>query len=286
LREGGHLVSAQGAVREGAQAIDNLLHLLGSRRVGPKAIGRALIDVRDGCAGLSVAIGTLERELTDLLCAEEEASGIARSLLQKAVARVDLLSGELAAVKKVDVDARARLAVEVAVRRASSELDGILFLVDLLACAATPRLTQLDARDVLHGQAITPGRSSGPRMNAAGQAPERLSFVGDARLVGGLMLLSLSIVARASGGPPRVEASPLPDEQLEVRISGAPSPVEAGKGAPSEPSSVSELPAYAGAPEGAVVAQAVARLADIGLSIASSGQEIALVFGRTSAAGG
>lgn len=277
------LVSAQGAVREGAQAIDNLLHLLGSRRVGPKAIGQALVDVRDGCAGFVAALGTLSRELTDLFAGDEEAIAIARSLLEQATACVERLGAELAAVKKVDLDARARLAVEAAARKASGELEAALFLVDLLACAAAPRVTQLDAGDVLHGQPITPSK--------AGRT--RLTFLGDARIVGGLMLLGTSIVAHATGQPPAAFASPLSDERLEVRIAlappapPAPPPRRTGPGrftvsdrpaAPAAPAA--PIPAYGASPQGQAVARVVARLADIELAIGASGREVTLVLGR------
>lgn len=281
MKDAAPLVLSQGAVREGAQAIDNLLHLLGSRRVGPKAIASALVDVRDGCKALVSAIDVLERELLDLLCADEEARDLSRSLLRRAAACVERLESELFTVRKAEVDARARLSVEAATRRASDELGGLLFLVDLLACAATPRLTLLDARDVLEGQAITPASRAGPAMRAAAAALEPITFLGDARLVGGLLLLAFSVVEKASGRAPLVNAKAMSGERLEVRITSAPAP--AGQAGMSE---AGRPPTSSAALAGGAMARAalgvVARLARIGLAAPGLGQEVALVFGKAS----
>lgn len=268
------LASARGAVREGAQAIDNLLHLLGSRRVGPKAIGGAIVDVRDGCAALRQALGALARELVDLLRADPSASSLAASLLDRAEARVAALASDLEAVKRVDVDARSRLSIEAVVRKASLDLEALLSLVDLLSFAATQRPSELDARDVLQGHAAFP--------------TTKVTLVGDARIVVGLLSLARSIVAsaaRAEGaraqGSPRVLASPLSGDRLKVLVALDPAPPGASSAASNTPSR--DVDARALDPEGSAaalaVARAVARLAGVDLAVAPSGRSVTLVFG-------
>lgn len=263
------LVSAQGRVREGAHAIDTLLHLLRSRRVGPKAIASALIEVRDGCPALIDAIGALSRELLDHLSVEGEAGSLARSLLDRAAARVDLLMSQLGAIHKPELEARSRLAVEAFMRAASADLEGLLFLVDLLACAATRRETLLDARDVLEDSSTA-----------------RLPFSGDARIVGGLLTLAQRTVEGASGAPPRVKASALPGDRVQVLVIAQPPPSGPrgaargrGRGRGLDERSSARRPSAPLPPEAHAVALAVAAIAEVELSIAASGREVTLVLG-------
>lgn len=285
MSDAGPLVLFQGAVREGAQAIENLLHLLGSRRVGPKAIGSALVDVREGCPTMRVALADLKRELCDLLVADEDASALVGSLLDQSDAAVTRLAEALAAVKTADVDARARLAIEAATRAAESELSGALFLVDLLACAATPRITLLDARDVLQGDAIArDDEKSRKPAPPADDRETRMTFSGDARLVGSLLSLVKATIEQASGATPRVEVSAIDGDRVRVRICAANAP-SAKKEAPMSDGSATgaaprALPAAAIADEADAAIRAAARLASIELSGEASSGEITLVLGR------
>lgn len=274
------LTDAQGAVREGAQAIDNLSHLLGSRRVGPRAIGRAIGEMREGCVALLAALADLGRALTECFHGDTEASDLARSLLAKAGACVERLAAELAGLKRDEVDARERLALEAAARRAGSELEAVLFLVDLLTGAASQKTNLIELGDVLHGSASSQAKG-GATVRATSSIPGRQPFAGDARFAEGLLRLAVGIVVAAGVTSPHIAAEALAGPRVRVRLSGAEAPAGTGGGAEARAFSL-KLPFGDRLPEATAVARTAARLARIEVEIAPGAREITLVLGEPS----
>lgn len=277
------LTIALGAVREGAQAIDNLSHLLRARRVGPRAIGVALGEVREGCFELGAALSGLEREL----CAElslslaraPEAEGIARRLLSQGAACVGMVASQLDVKGKAD--ARTRLALEELARRSVAKLDGVLFLAELLAAASSPKAVLLDIGDALLELASPSAKGGGARVKVSVELSEARSFTGDARVVSGLLLLSIGRVARAGFSNPSITVTGSPGGGVEVRVS-------ADLGAAAAPGAARlllDIPLQEEVPLSGDVLEAASALAGVELLVSEVPPRVALVFGKAGGAG-
>lgn len=270
------LAAARGAVRDGAAAVDSFAQLLGSRRVGPRGIARALPEVREGCTTLRAALEELTASFAEELASTPESAEAARAVLARASAEVAALEAELARIEEEwgrqgggrpraaaerSVDARQRLAVEALVRPASRELGVALYLTDLLSASLELRPTPLSLCDLL--------RARGAGM-AKGQAGVRLvvdcadectdGVDADPRVVGPLLELSVAVVSRAGAGSPWLRAGRRADGRYEVRV--APASGAAPRGAITV-----DVPLREGDARAVAVARAAARHAGIGLTL-------------------
>lgn len=272
---------ALGAVREGAQAIDNLSHLLRARRVGPRAIAVALGEVREGCRELSAALSALETEL----CAElslshpraPDAEGIARRLLSQGSACAAALASQLD--MKGKADARTRLSLEDLARRSAAKFDAVIFLAELLAAAASQKVVPLDIGDALLELASVKGGAARVKVSVGLSGPR--IFAGDARVVSGLLWLSIGRVARAASSNPSIAVTGSSDGGVEVRVS-------AGAGIVGDPETELlslQIPLQEEMPMAGEVLKAATELAGVGLSEAEEPLCIALLFGKAGGAG-
>jgi hypothetical protein len=281
---------ARGAARDGAAAIEGFAQLLGSRRVGPRAVARALTEVREGCATLGQALEDLERSLGEILERDPEAARAAHVLLKDARTNAEVLFTALLSHEKAAIDARVRLALENRVVRIASEISGALWLADLLAAAASPRPTPLGLADMLADRfrafdAMAPPSSkrSASARSSASDPPKPVSPVplkgarlihvavrldgpsqltGDSRVVSGLLEFAVSTAARAGVDAPALTTADR-DGHLILRIGPAPQPSQA-------PPRIALFSLRECGPHAADIARAAARLSGFELDIDQS----------------
>lgn len=121
---------ARGTVRDFVGSLGNLEGLVGSLRVGPRALSAVLPGVLAGCGSLGSAFA----ELLDPVTLPAAAAGVA-ALRARVDSTVETLSAALAAAIRAPASAAARLALERVVRSARPELDHARALAELLALA-------------------------------------------------------------------------------------------------------------------------------------------------------
>ncbi len=144
-------------MRDTLGAIHNLQHLLGSVRVGPKALAHVIPDVRASCKPMAIAA----RELV----AGAEGRGIgaasARSLAELITRRMDELDAAFGATKRGSLRAGDRLRLETSIAAGVRDLDGSLELVELMVEASAPGRVPVDAVDLLRESALRTDTGSG-----------------------------------------------------------------------------------------------------------------------------
>lgn len=261
------LAAARGAVRDGVAAVEGFAQLLGSRRVGPRGVARALPEVREGCATLGAALQTIEAAIAAEV-ADDAAAAAAGAVLAHAGAEVARLEAELtgpagARSKSASIDARQRLALDASVRRAAGELKGALHLVDLLCASLELRPTPIDLADVIRQRSSS--RSQGePAVRVAVVCEDGCAegVEADARVVGGLIELAVGAVSAAGVASPHLAASKRLDGRVEVSVGG-----HRTRGGPAAQGFTSELPLRDAGPRALAVARAAARRAGIEITI-------------------
>lgn len=148
------LTAASGVLRDAVGAIHNLQHLLGSTRVGPRALSRVIPDVRAACQPAIAAAGDLVKVVQ-----EEQPREPVAELGSLITTRMLDLEGALATAKRFT--AVERLALEQAVQQSVRDLDGALELVDLLVESSATSRVSLDATDVIRESATRADTGSG-----------------------------------------------------------------------------------------------------------------------------
>lgn len=136
----------RGTVRDALGGLRNLEQLLGSLRVGPRALSSVLPDVSASCAPLAEAIDGLVAIITAKL---PDAEVIAASLRQQTRERLNTLAGALAAVEQQSLNARNRLRLEEVVSSATRDIEASIELIDLLGEAVWGRTMQLQISEVV-----------------------------------------------------------------------------------------------------------------------------------------
>lgn len=261
------LAIARGEVRDGAAAIEHFLHVLASRRVGPRMLARAVPEVAAGCEPLRAALAALADAVAAVLAADVEGVAATRALLEHARARVSELLAELKAAEGGPLDARARLALEAVVRRIAGELGTVVRLAGLLGGGVTQETTAIDFTDALAARKPVTGRSV---VRAAVELRATELRVGDARLLMELLELAVLTVARASGQPPFII--------VDTSADGVPlCTVEPGPPAPRE-ALVLDAAMRDEVPNELCVATAAARYAGIAMNVADGGQRVTIAL--------
>lgn len=151
------LASASGVIRDTLGAIHNLLHLLGSMRVGPKALARVIPDVQASCNQMVVAI-------REVVAATEGAKLSSKAVVdtgQLVVARMKELERALGRAKKSGLRAAERLGLEQTVRGIARDLDGALEIVELLSEASATGSVPVDVTDVVRESAVRADQGAG-----------------------------------------------------------------------------------------------------------------------------
>lgn len=277
----GKLHTALGAVREGAQAIDNLSHLLKAKRVGSRALLSALASVKESCAGLATAFVALKAEFCPRLKGVPEAERIADELLSGGAVCSRMVSEKL--VASANPDAKERLALSELASLSALKLNNVLFLVTALAWAAHPERTLLDAVDVLRG--LEAESNNALKITLSADVMDSSSFVGDARVFGAMLRLSVSLLLRAGETLPHVRMEPAQTSHLRLSIGAKNEPPRhAGKTSSGirRPLVLSiSVPEYM--PQNEAVLRGVALLSGIDFQISDNGRLMSFLLSRTDA---
>jgi hypothetical protein len=150
------LVAASGVMRDTVGALHNFQHLLGSVRVGPKALARVVPDVR-ASAGPMIAAA---RELVLGARALGGAPSMAE-LGQLVIVRMTELEKALSDAARSSLRASDRLRLEAIVTSAVRDLDGALELVELMVEASASGSVPVDVMDVIRESGVRPDTGSG-----------------------------------------------------------------------------------------------------------------------------
>ena len=210
IRPSDALTLARGDVRDGAASIEHLLQVLGSRRVGPRVLLRALPEVHAGCADLCASLAALEGALAAEMAADPEGLAAVRALLGHAAARVAELAAALAGPERAALDARERLALEAVVRPIAGELATVVRLVDLLGAHITSETTSIGFADALAGRRSW-RRGAGKTIVAAVEIRTGELQVSDTAMILELLAFAVAAVVRAGVAAPRIVVEIGPD---------------------------------------------------------------------------
>lgn len=286
---GERLAAALGAARDGAAGVESFAHLLGSRRVGPRGVALALLEVCEGCAALLAALDSLSAAVRDgfVEAGDAAAGDAACAALGHASVEVARLTEELSRAsagaapgrspargrgERGGIDARQRLALESSVRRAARELSGSLRLSELVMATLELRPTPLDLIDVLRNWSASPAEGRPVIAISVASSDGRANEVeGDVRAVSGLMELAVGMVSAAGVASPHLTVSRLPDGRSTVLIAER-SPREAAT------SVALDVVVRDGGERAVAVARVVARRARIELAEGTGGRVVTMAF--------
>jgi hypothetical protein len=152
------LNAAHGELRDAYGAVKNLEHLLRSVRVGPRALADVIPDVEAACSPLGRASAAF------FTAAEAHMGpGTTKDLAEYFQARVEILGRELGKVKP-PLNASRRLKLEQATSQTVTDLDGALYLIDLLHSVVSLPAATIDIVDLIEQH-----RSNLPTNNSGGQ---------------------------------------------------------------------------------------------------------------------
>jgi len=253
------LAIARGAVREGLAAFEGFGHLLGSRRIGPRALSQAKADMAPACETLREAFTSLERAFVAALADDEEAKTEARALGAHALACVAALAAALSDGGSLS-DARRRLALEAAVRKHGGELRDTFAFAELLAASVAPASVELDLVDVLEQRFGGHRAAEDGAVRIAVEAPRPSWLVADRHVLGGLVELAAPIASRRGAGAARLGVARPSGGGLAVRLSPSPPRAAAAR-------LVLSVTARGEVPNALGIARVAARRARLGLTI-------------------
>lgn len=135
----------RGTVRDALGGLRNLEQLLGSLRVGPRALLSVLPDVQSCCVPLADALSGSLAIVAEKL---PGARTIAESLSETARSRLGQLEGVFVGISQSTFNARARLRLEEQVVLTSREIEAIVELIDLLGEVAWGRRMPISLTEV------------------------------------------------------------------------------------------------------------------------------------------
>ncbi|MDI1434751.1 hypothetical protein [Polyangium sorediatum] len=253
------LAIARGAVREGLAALEGFGDLLGSRRIGPRALAVALSEMVPACEALRASFVALELAFVATLASDLEAQDQARNLGTHAGACVAALSSAFSDGGSLS-DARRRLALEASVRKHGAELRDTFALAEFFAAAVTPAPTELDLVDVLEQRFGANRATEEGVIRIAVEAPRPSWLVADRHVLGGLVELAAPIASRRGTVPARLGVARPPSGGLVVRLSPAPRNAAATR-------LVLSVTARGEVPSSLGIARVAARRAKLGLTI-------------------
>lgn len=219
-----------GELKDSAAGVVALSELLGSRRVGPKAVAAALPPAQEACAGVASAVQALAADVLSVIADGSAAIPEVRAVFDRAVRSVRALEAEVASSGSTPGDARTRLVLERAATEASANVAAGLFVAELFAQASEPRVVSIRVADVL---AFGPTLPEGPNVvRATLDAPPAPVATTDARLLRSLVELAVQIVAGAGVAAPHIQVTGSESSGARIRIGPAPTPLPPSTPAP------------------------------------------------------
>lgn len=136
----------RGTVRDALGGLRNLEQLLGSLRVGPRALTSVLPDVCASCVPLAESIDGLAGLIASKL---PGAGAIAQDIRRLTHQRLDGFASVLSAIEQQTLNARHRLRLEEAVSEATRDVESIVEIIDMLGEAGWGRVMPLRLSEVL-----------------------------------------------------------------------------------------------------------------------------------------
>jgi hypothetical protein len=136
----------RGTVRDALWGLRNLEQLLGSLRVGPRALTSVLPDVCASCVPLAESIDGLAGLISSKLPGAEP---IAQEIRQLIHLRLEGFASVLAAIEQQTLNAKHRLRLEEAVSEATRDVESVVELIDMLGEAGWGRVMPLRVSEVL-----------------------------------------------------------------------------------------------------------------------------------------
>jgi hypothetical protein len=196
----GPQAAARGVLRDALGGLHNLVQLLHSIRVGPKALTAVIPDVQASCAAMRGAV----RELLDEIASEFPNPTATDELAAFFEPRINELERSLTLAARTPINARARLDLENVLGRLSRELDAARELLDLLEDAVEGPTVRLSLLEIVRHGVVSPDRHL-PQANTLSatisSTPEGLELLVNSRVARALVITGANLV---SGGDPGV----------------------------------------------------------------------------------
>jgi hypothetical protein len=188
-------------LRDALGGLHNLVQLLHSIRVGPKALTAVIPDVQASCAAMRRAV----RELLDEIGSEFPSPAPTDELRAFFEPRINELERSLTLAMRTPINARARLDLENVLGRLSRELDTARELLDLLEDAVEGPTVRLSLLEIVRHGVVSPDRHL-PQASALtatiSSTPEGLELLVNSRVARALVTTGANLVA---GGDPHVQ---------------------------------------------------------------------------------
>jgi hypothetical protein len=209
----------RGTVRDALGGLRNLEQLLGSLRVGPRALLTVLPDVQACCSPLDDAITGLSSIIAAKLI---QASSVVLSLSESSKRTIATLSNALKSANKSTFNAKSRLLLEQVVKRTSRDIEACFELIELLGEAAWGRTMTISlaemAREAFRTTAPTGVATNAIRLTLSADIPNIERNASPRALVLILNHLVRWNVRTTPELVPRVVFSAEPDKTIAVRV--------------------------------------------------------------------
>lgn len=166
----------RGTVRDALGGLRNLEQLLGSLRVGPRALLSVLPDVQACCSPLADALSGSLAIVAERL---PGAAAIVESLSQTAQTRLGQLESAFETIRQSTFNARARLKLEEQVVATSREVGAIVELIDLLGEVAWGRRMSISLTEVAREAFRSSEPPSAGKQSSSSRSSIRLSLSTD-----------------------------------------------------------------------------------------------------------
>ena len=190
----------RGVLRDALGGLHNLVQLLHSIRVGPKALTAVIPDVQASCAAMRRAA----RELLEEIGSELSSTTAIEELRGFFEPRINELERSLTLAMRTPINARARLDLENVLGRLSRELDAARELLDLLEDAIEGPTVRLSLLEIVRHGVVSPDRHL-PQTDALSatisSTPEGLELLVNSRVARALVTTGANLV---SGGDPAI----------------------------------------------------------------------------------
>ncbi len=189
----GPQAAARGVFRDALGGVHNLVQLLHSIRVGPKALTAVIPDVHAACDAMRRSV----RELLDDLGSELPTPSATAELRQFFAPRIDELERALARAMHTPINARARLDLEQVLSRLSRELDAGRELLDLLEDAIEGPTVRLSLLEIVRHGVAAPERQlpTAETLSATvSSTPEGLELLVNGRVARMLVITGVNLV--------------------------------------------------------------------------------------------
>jgi hypothetical protein len=223
------LAAASGVMRDTIGAIHNLQHLLGSVRVGPKALARVVPDVHASCRPMILAAREMIEAASGGLL-----GGPVGELGELVAGRMGELENTLGQMSRSAFRASDRLSLETALTAVVRDLDGALELVELMVEASATSRVPVAVSDVIRESAnrIDTGSGRGRRLKVTFAAPGSAALVRvNPRLALRLFAFAVALPSGKDGVVVRTEISGgVCNLRISPRVSGDTIPPRDGGG--------------------------------------------------------